>query len=833
MVGAAGAAPLPLARPDADRSPEGGRPSRLLVMKAVDKSFGTTRAVQQVDFAVHAAEIVGLMGGNGAGKSTLMKIVGGLFAADSGEIELLGRRLAADHSPRAAMQLGLRFVHQELSLCPNLRVFENFAIELPDVIRGVRWQARGCAFARAALDEVFPGNSIDPRAKVETLSLSQQQMVEIARATSHPATKLLIFDEPTSSLGARQAEQLRAYMRQRRGEGISFIFISHRLRETLEVADRIMVMRNGRVAWTGVTSGIGDAGLMELLGGRHVDATLPRAPTPAVGRAALVRVRDLREGALRGVSLEVGRGEIVGLAGLEGSGQRRVLRSVFAGTRRGAGDVTVDGKVAFVSGNRAVEGIFALWSIDENIAVSSLRRLTRRGLIALQRVREFAALWIERLKIHAASGSANITSLSGGNQQKVVIARALAADASVIVLDDPTRGVDMGTKADLYRLFRSLADEGRAVLWYSTDDAEFAECDRTLVLRDGAVVAEFVRGQTSEERLVEASFRKLDDRDGAGQAPLAAARARHRDSLIWAMIPPVTFAIVFTLCAAQNPLILSAFGLTLVFSAAFALSFAAISQLFVITAGDIDLGVGNYIGLVNALAATWLVTDPWLALLCFAGMLAAYPLMGLFIDACRVPAIIVTLGLSFVWLGLAAYRLPRAGGSAPDWLVDLLRTKTPLVPLPVLLCVFPAIVAWLVLIVWRYGAVLRGFGASPRAIEAAGWSTRWAKATLYGLAGTFAFLAGMVITASTRGGDPTGATSMTLLSVAAVILGGAAFSGGIVAPIGALFGTLTLVMVGTLLSLFEVSAVYLPMVQGLMLLGAIGIRTLLTWRTAT
>jgi ribose transport system permease protein len=151
----------------------------------------------------------------------------------------------------------------------------------------------------------------------------------------------------------------------------------------------------------------------------------------------------------------------------------------------------------------------------------------------------------------------------------------------------------------------------------------------------------------------------------------------------------------------------------------------------------------------------------------------------------------------------------------------------------VLLCVFPAIVAYLVLIVWRYGAVLRGFGASPRAIEAAGWSTRWAKATLYGLAGTFAFLAGMVITASTRGGDPTGATSMTLLSVAAVILGGAAFSGGVVAPIGALFGTLTLVMVGTLLSLFEVSAVYLPMVQGLMLLGAIGIRTLLTWRTVT
>lgn len=801
-------------------------------MQAVDKSFGTTKAVQQVDFAVGAAEIVGLMGGNGAGKSTLVKIVGGLIAADRGEVRLLGARVGSDHSARTAMQLGLRFVHQELSLCPNLRVFENFAVELPDVIRGVRWHARACEFARAGLDDVFSGNSIDPRAKVGALSLSQQQMVEIARATSHPATKLLILDEPTSSLGSRQAEQLRAYMRRRRNQGISFIFISHRLHETLEMADRITVMRNGRAVWTGATSGIDAADLMELLGGRHADPAAARAATPEAWRETLVCLRDLYAGTLRGVSVDVGRGEIVGLAGLEGSGQRQVLRSVFAGVHRGAGDVTVDGQVAFVSGNRIVEGLFPLWSIDENIAVSSFGRLARWGLVSLQRVRDLGAGWIDRLKIYATSGSVGVTSLSGGNQQKVVIARALAADADVILLDDPTRGVDMGTKADLYRLFRSLADDGRAVLWYSTDDAEFAECDRTLVLRDGAVVAEFTRGQTSEERLVEASFRRLDDAGEVSHAQLAAERARRRESLISALIPLVTFTIVFTLCAAQNPLILSGFGLTLVFSAAFAMSFAAISQLFVIAAGDIDLGVGNFIGLVNAVAATWLVTDPWLAVLCFIGMLAAYPLMGMFIDARRVPAIIVTLGLSFVWLGLAAYALPRAGGSAPDWLVDLLRIKIPVIPLPVLLCLFPAVVAWLVLTVWRYGAVLRGFGASPRAIEAAGWSTHRAKATLYGFAGSFAFLAGILITGNTRGGDPTGATSMTLLSVAAVILGGAAFSGGIVAPIGALFGTLTLVMMGTLLSLFEVNAVYLPMVQGLMLLCAIGIRVVLTWKVA-
>ncbi len=798
-------------------------------MRAIDKSFGSTRAVQGVDLEVRASEIIGLMGGNGAGKSTLMKIVGGLVIPDSGEMELLGRRVGGDHSPQAAMQLGLRFVHQELSLCLNLRVYENFAIELPDIIRGLGWKRRAIDLAKAALDEVFPGNSIDPRAKVGALSLSQQQVVEIARAASHPAVKLLILDEPTSSLGSREAVQLREYIKRRRAEGISFIFISHRLQESLDVAARIVVMRNGKVAWTGDTNSISHDKLLELLGGRQAERIAARA-AGAAGTETVVQVSGLRDGVLRGVSFTAARGEILGLAGLEGGGQRQVLRTVFAGAHGTGKDVTVRGRVAFVSGDRVTEGIFPLWSINENIAASSFGRLARWGLISTSRLAAVTSEWFDRLKIHAQSGAVAVTSLSGGNQQKAVIARALAADAAVILLDDPTRGVDLGTKADLYQLFRELAAQGRTVLWYSTDDTEFVQCDRTLVLRDGAIVAEFQREDISEERLIEASFRSIEDGSAASHAQVAAQRVRQREAIVSTLIPLVTFAAVFALSASLNPRILSAFGLTLVFSAAFALAFAATSQLFIIAAGDIDLGLGTFIGMVNAVAATWLSTNPWLAALCFACMLLAYPMMGLFIEARRVPAIIVTLGLSFVWLGLAALRLPRAGGTAPEWLVDLLRIKIPFLPLPVLLCALPALVAYVVLMVTRYGAVLRGYGASPRAIEAAGWSTRSAKASLYALAGLFAFLTGILVTASTRGGDPTGATSMTLLSVAAVILGGAAFSGGVVAPIGALFGTLTLVLVGTLLSLLGVNAVFLPMVQGLLLLSVIGVRTLLVGR---
>ena len=314
---------------------EGGSESRLLHMTGIHKSFGTTRAVQDIDLEVRGSEVVALMGGNGAGKSTLMKIVGGLVSPDQGRLELLGKVLGDSHAPRDALALGLRFVHQELSLCQNLRVFENFAIELPDLIRGVGWKSQAIDHARTAMQEVFPGCSIDPRAKVGALSLSQQQMVEIARATGHPKVRLLILDEPTSSLGSREAAQLHDYIKRRREGGISFIFISHRLQESLEVADRIMVMRNGRLVWTGqqrqrLAIPADRASRRQAAEACGAQSQGPREET------LWSELSNVRAGILRGVSFSVARGEIVGLAGLEGGGQRQVLRSMYAsfGKRR-------------------------------------------------------------------------------------------------------------------------------------------------------------------------------------------------------------------------------------------------------------------------------------------------------------------------------------------------------------------------------------------------------------------------------------------------------------------------------------------------------------------
>jgi ribose transport system ATP-binding protein len=644
--------------------------------------------------------------------------------------------------------------------------------------------------------------------------------------------RLLILDEPTSSLGAREAGQLRSYVARRRADGVSFVFISHRLQETLDFTDRIVVLQNGSVAWSGSTSDVSEAELVRLMGGGPASAGAAAPPRTAAAPGddrPLVDVTALTHGPLTDVSIRVGRGEIVGLGGLEGSGQRQLLHEVYAAQERRDGPVRIGGRVAFVSGDRANEGILPLWEIRRNISLASVGTLTRSGVISPADERELSQTWYDRLAVRAASVDAPIMSLSGGNQQKAVIARAMASQADVIALDDPTRGVDLATKAELYRLFRGLADDGRAILWYSTDSVEFDECDRVYVMRDGHVTQELAKQEISAESIVEASFKPAGDTPGdeTGRVRSRESRLRSRERLS-AFIPLIALLAVLAACYAKNPDILTRFGVELTFSAAIPLSFAAAAQLFVITAGDIDLGLGYFMGLVNVIAATWLVDEPALAAAALVPLVLAYPLVGYFIHRRQVPAIIVTLGLSFVWLGFAAYRLSSPGGSAPDWLSGALDHELPVVPEAVYIVVFPGLVAYFVLHVWRYGAVLRGFGNNPRAIDAAGWSTASARVILYALAGAFAFLAGMMVTGNTLGGDPTGSASYTLLSVAAVILGGARFSGGVVAPIGSVFAVLTLILVGTMLSLLDVPNEYLAMVQGVLLLSVVGIRTVLT-----
>ena len=479
-------------------------PERMLVrLEGIEKTFGAVRALRGVDLLIAEGECIGLVGHNGAGKSTLMNVLAGTLVADRGRIFTDGQVLDG-YSPRLAKHMGIRCVFQELSLCPNLSVAENTRVLHP-ALRGLSWRRKAAALISAKLDEIFPGHGINPGTLVQDLSIGARQMVEIARAltvTDEPVG-LVILDEPTSSLDSHTAAQLMAHMRRAAGQGTSFILISHLLGEILENSDRIVVMRDGQIIVSDRTTAFDHDRLVVAMGGaehaRPPDAgtTKRRGHTPPCVRA--------RSGSRELVAHE---GEIIGLAGLAGHGQTGILLEIFAAASRKRRDVDVGAAVALVAGDRQSDGVFPLWSIADNVTIRSLSGLRQGALISSHKEAQFADLWQRRLNIRTPDMGDGILSLSGGNQQKALFARALGSDARIILMDDPMRGVDIGTKLEVYDLIRSEAEAGRTFLWYTTEMEELSYCDHVYVFRNGAIIADLERDALSERAVIQSSFQE-------------------------------------------------------------------------------------------------------------------------------------------------------------------------------------------------------------------------------------------------------------------------------------------------------------------------------------
>ncbi|MDA8051255.1 MAG: sugar ABC transporter ATP-binding protein [Rhodospirillales bacterium] len=476
----------------------------LVELRGIVKNFGAVQALAGVDLEIQSGRMVSVVGHNGAGKSTLMQILGGTLAADGGTIRVAGHGVGAGYGVRRAGALGIRSVFQELSLCPNLSAEENTRV-IHSALAGPGWRRRARRLIGAALDAIFPGHGIDPRRPVGDLPIGQRQMVETARAFTETDRKvrLVILDEPTASLDATATGQLLGYTAEARGRGIAVVFISHRLPEILGHADEVIVMRDGQVVGSGAAGQLTEAQLVEMMG-------VMRAAEPAQMAGAREWRGEIRVAAAARpdarFAVTVRAGEVVGLAGLAGHGQRALLRAVFeaAGHRRGA--LQVNGTVASVSGDRRIEGIFPLWSVGRNTTIGCVRRLARFGWLSPAREAAVAEEWRVRLDIRAPDIGTPILSLSGGNQQKVLVARAFAADADIILFDDPLRGVDVATKRELYRHVRRAAEAGRAFLWYTTENAELENCDRVYVFYRGVVTDEIAHAELSEERVIGASF---------------------------------------------------------------------------------------------------------------------------------------------------------------------------------------------------------------------------------------------------------------------------------------------------------------------------------------
>ncbi len=488
----------------------------IVELRGVAKSYGAVRALHDGDIALRAGEVRALMGENGAGKSTLVKVLGGVVRRDDGEMLVDGA--AVDfHSPHDARDAGIAVIYQEPTLFPDLSVEENVVMgyhplgSLRRIDRGaVRRTVSGL------LDRL--GVRLDPERPVRGLSIADQQIVEIAKALSFDA-RVLIMDEPTAALSGPEVERLFTVVRALREEGAAILFISHRLDEVFAICDTVTVMRDGAVVHDAPISAMTPDEMVRRMVGRELSALYPKQDTQ-VGDTVLSVQRLTREGVFADVSLEVRAGEVVALAGLVGAGRSEVARAIFGIDKPDAGRVEVDGKrlaagrplaamragIGFVPEDRRQQGLVMDLSIARNATMTRTSKLARFGLIRRAAENELAREWAARLQLrfHRLDDPAGF--LSGGNQQKVVLAKWLATEPRLLIVDEPTRGIDVGTKAEVHRLIGELAGRGVAVLMISSELPEvLGVADRVLVMHEGRLVEELSRAEADEERVIRAA----------------------------------------------------------------------------------------------------------------------------------------------------------------------------------------------------------------------------------------------------------------------------------------------------------------------------------------
>jgi ribose transport system ATP-binding protein len=496
-----------------------------LRMEGVSKSYGGVRALDSADLTLRAGRVHAILGENGAGKSTLIKAMSGVVAPDGGRMTMGGREVAFA-SPAAAQAAGIACIFQELSLIPELSVADNILINHPPTRMGMIDRRRQREWAEAALARAG-ATDVHPRAPVKDLPLSRRQMVEIAKALARDP-KILILDEATSALTAADVERVLILLRRLRDEGLALAYISHRMHEIAEIADDCTIFRNGRNVATYLAGTKTDDEVVELMIGREYRHVFPAKPAPRLENAPpRLELRGLSwTDRLKDISLTAAAGEIVGLGGLDGQGQRELLLALFGALSGVSGEIRVEGEpvkiaspkqakherfgMALIPEDRKTEGLMLPMSVGHNLSFAALEDFSKVGVI--DRGEEGGAIgkMIQALSIKVAKVGLPVASLSGGNQQKVVIGKWLMTAPRIILLNDPTRGIDVGTKQEIYALLRRLADAGAAIVFYSTDYAELIGCcDRVLVIYDGAVKRVLTGEEITEKALI-ASALNLD-----------------------------------------------------------------------------------------------------------------------------------------------------------------------------------------------------------------------------------------------------------------------------------------------------------------------------------
>jgi ribose transport system ATP-binding protein len=489
----------------------------LIRFNAVSKAFPGVQALDHVSFDVRAGEIHVLMGENGAGKSTLMKILAGAYHPDSGSVEIDGHTIHT-FNPSHAAHLGISMIYQELTVLDNLDVGRNIMLGREPVASPLKVMRWGKLYEEAAAILHDLKLDIDPRAPLTSLNIGERQMVEIARAASR-APRIMIMDEPTSSLGKSEEEVLFELIGRLKDRGVGIIYISHRMDEVFRLADRITVLRDGKHITTAPVAAFTRERLIQLMVGRDVQTSFAR--NSQISRTPIVELRGVSHGRLKDITLALYPGEVLGFAGLVGAGRTEVARTLFGDLRFSSGTISMHGQplrlnspedairagIAYVPDDRKGQGLVLMLPVHTNLMLAAMNKVTRAGVINVRRLLEAVQGWIAKLKIKVASPRQNIETLSGGNQQKVVLAKWLERTPRVLILNEPTRGIDVGAKAEVHQQIRDIAAQGVAVLVISSELPELlAISDRIAVMWNGRMMGEMPISEASEAKIIALAF---------------------------------------------------------------------------------------------------------------------------------------------------------------------------------------------------------------------------------------------------------------------------------------------------------------------------------------
>lgn len=818
----------------------------LLQLIDVTRSFPGVTALDQVNFELNRGEVHALVGENGAGKSTLINILSGVLRPDHGRVVLEGQDIEL-HDPVTARAQGIITVHQEADLFASLSVAENMALTQGLPVRPcgfIRW-SQVYAEAQAAVASL--GETIDIRRPAAHLSVAHRQMTQIAAAVQQRA-RVVVLDEPTSALTSVETEWLFEQIAQLKAAGVGIIYISHRQEEIFQLSDRITVLRDGQRVFSGPTTSIDRDGLIEAMVGRKPSATattrekrLPSKPdtTP---RLKLSQLTD-EGGRFTDIDLSVQPGEIVGLYGLVGAGRSELAKAVFGLEPTSVGTIEVDGQqvrirtvndavarsIAYVPEDRLREGVCRGLSVRENMVLSSLQQWTTGPLASQGKEKDAAESQVTALGIKLRSVEQPIAQLSGGNQQKVVLARWLLTEPRVLILDEPTRGVDVGAKAEIHQLVRRLANAGCGVLMISSDLPEVLEhSDRIIVLRNGRVSAQFDPRQTTANEIAAAALpEEAPDRDQASSRRGITSRWRR---LLGSEVGLVAAIGALSLCLTlSTDQFLTASNFVGILTSAAVWIVLAMAAAVVIIAGGIDISIGALLALSAAAAGVVLQQeiDPRLAIPLAALVAMAVGTIGGSINSAvallgRIHPIVVTLGTMTIYRGLLITLTGgRAIGDLPPQFVRLFSTSIFGVPLGAVMAILVAVAMHFFLVWTRSGRHLYAYGASPSAAKLVGISQRAAWMTAFGVGGLLTGIAGLFELAKIGSMQSTLGTGYELRAIAAAVIGGTAITGGRGSVFGVVLGALLLSLLYNALVLWNVSGFHYQLVVGMLILVAV------------